>query len=511
MKRFMHFAFWLLAFGMMGMQSCADHRLSHAEISAFGPYAEELDTALLRQYFAKTIAATGSADSPVDKAVQQCYRDTASQGFVPVWFTENGLMDDADALVAYLHTALPENGLDTAAFGLHDLESDIKAVHDLAFDSIGQNINEILARLDYNLSRAYVRYTVGQRYGFMQPEKIFNRLQQKPEGDWARLFDYEVRRPDYTEAVRQLFVGSRIDYLQASEPSNPTYQALQEAYKHTTDTLRRHKLAVNMERARWQLAQPNLAQPCVLVNLPAQELWAVGHDTILNMRICCGAYATKTPLLHSKISYMQVNPDWMVPQTIIKKELSLHAGDSAYFARHHYYLIERATSDTLNPGDVSAEQFQAGTIRIGQHGGRGNSLGRIVFRFPNNFSVYLHDTNSPGTFQQDRRTVSHGCIRVQKPFELARFLLPEADAWTLDRLRISMDLPPETERGRQLLREKTDAPRPLRLLNYLSVSPAVPVFILYYTAFPSPVDGVIQYYPDRYEYDDVVSKHSPVW
>ena len=135
----------------------------------------------------------------------------------------------------------------------------------------------------------------------------------------------------------------------------------------------------------------------------------------------------------------------------------------------------------------------------------GNSLGRIVFRFPNNFSVYLHDTNNPGAFKRERRTLSHGCVRVQKPFELACFLLPELDEWGLDKLRISMDIPPQTERGIIYLEEHADDPRPFRLSRYHELNPQVPVYIIYYTAYPNPESGKVEYYPDLYGYDRVIA------
>jgi hypothetical protein len=95
---------------------------------------------------------------------------------------------------------------------------------------------------------------------------------------------------------------------------------------------------------------------------------------------------------------------------------------------------------------------------------------------------------------------------VQKPFDLACFLLPEADEWMKDRLRISMDIPPESERGKDWLKEHQDAPRPFRLMTYSDVVPKVPVYILYFTAFPNPTTGTVEFWPDLYDYDRAVSR-----
>jgi murein L,D-transpeptidase YcbB/YkuD len=114
-------------------------------------------------------------------------------------------------------------------------------------------------------------------------------------------------------------------------------------------------------------------------------------------------------------------------------------------------------------------------LRFVQRGGAGNSLGRIVFRLLNNCSIYLHDTNQKYVFDRDRRTVSHGCVRVEKPFELASFMLPDVDDWTLDRLRISMDIPPVTERGMKWLKDHAGSPRPYKLLAYHAITPKMPI------------------------------------
>ena len=471
----------VLLMGSLLLSSCfsGKHEPTEAELSAFGTYVNSLDSTLHGK-----------------------------------WFTRMGVSEDADSVLSYLRRELPRNGLDSTAFFIPQIAEDLDVIHQLAFDSLGQNINEVLTRLDNNLSKAYVEYTTGQRYGFMRPDKVLNRLQMKPDSSgYVQLFDHEVRKPDYADAEQQLTSDRRMSYLHESQPSSALYRALQNKLLQTTDTTERQKLAINMERCRWQYPEAGVTKypdPVVtrevLVNIPAQQLWAVGGDSVLNMRICCGAYTTRTPLLSSTISYLQVNPDWIIPQKIVETDITRHAGDSAYFARNHYYIVERSSGDTLRPSKVTASQLRTGRLRVGQKGGAGNSLGRIVFRFPNNFAVYLHDTNNRGAFQRERRTLSHGCVRVQKPFELACFLLPEADDWMKDRLRISMDIRPETERGKNWLKEHAEDPRPFRLMVYSDVVPKVPVHILYFTAFPNPETGAVEFWPDLYGYDRAVSR-----
>ena len=456
------------------MVSCfqGSQQLSEAERSAFGEYVNQMDSSL-----------TG------------------------VWFDRMGVSADADSVYSYLSREVPRNGLDTAAFFISQISSDLEIVHKLAFDSVGVSINELLPRLDANLTKAYVRFATGQRYGFIRP-RVFNYMDPKvgQPGTFARVFDYDLAAPDTTEAAKKVKDDDRVEYLASTAPDTYIYKALLREMDKTTDADRRLKLAVNMERCRWQIPYPKDNVRQILVNIPSQHLWALGGDSVLDMRICCGAVPTKTPLLNSEIRYMQINPEWVIPYNIIKTEVVHHAGDSAYFARNRYSITHKETGDTVRVADADSNSLLSGNLRVSQKAGAGNSLGRIVFRFPNNFSIYLHDTNNRSAFQRDRRTLSHGCVRVQKPFELASYLLPTADEWTLESIRISMDIPPVSERGREWVSNHADAERPYRLISYCDVKPHVPLYILYYTTFPNPKTGAIDFLPDNYGFDKVISK-----
>ena len=477
---------------------------SEADLSEFGSFVYAIDTLQMERALTD-ILSTDTSHFGADKAVRQRYSDVERFELAPLWFTRMGVAEEAYELLECLRRDAPRCGLDTSAFFVPQIARDLFVVHKLAFDSLGIDINELLPRLDYNLSRAYVRYATGQRYGFMRPSKVFNSLDTKTHGEgFARLFDEQVKEPDYEASLRQLLSTDRMDFINSSVPDSPLFKALLTRLDAAIDTAERRKLAVNLERARWQMKQPDESR-LVLVNLPSQQLWAVDADTILNMRICCGTVLTKTPLLHSAISTIDVNPDWIIPQSIVKNEIARHGGDSSYFARHRYYIADRSTGTRLNPRHVGVAQLESGRLRVGQRGGAGNSLGRIVFRFPNNFAVYLHDTNNRSAFTRERRTLSHGCVRVERPFDLACFLMPDADEWTLDRLRLSIDKAPATERGRTYLAEHPDEERPLRLMRQQSVSPRVPVYIIYYTAYPNPESGDVELWPDIYGYDKVIA------
>lgn len=202
---------------------------------------------------------------------------------------------------------------------------------------------------------------------------------------------------------------------------------------------------------------------------------------------------------------MEVNPQWVIPKSILEKDVVRHAGDSAYFARNKYNIYERATNKQMPIEEVTRSMLMSGKYRVAQQSGSHNSLGRIVFRFKNKFSVFLHYTSTPGVFQRDSRAVSHGCVRVARPYDLAHFLLDNPDEWLLDRIRISMGLKAETDRGRQYLKtHPTDEDH--KLIGYVPVKPHVPLYIIYYTLWTDE-NGVLQSWPDVYGYDTVIWNH----
>ena len=485
---------------LMSLIGCHGGSTPWGEESAFGSYVSELDTLSMHHTYDSLMRADTSHWKAVI-AVKEHYQKTR-QSF---WFDRSGISSDAELLVDVLRRELSRHGLDTIAFGIPQIATDLQVVQQLAFDSIGQSINVVLPRLDYQLSRAFVLYTVGQRYGFIRPDKLLNHFNYREEQQaYAQLFDYAIQHPDYQEAINQLTNDDRIEFLEESHPSGALYERLLDRLEKANSREEKRRLAVNIERCRWQMAHPQMDGRMVLVNLPAQQLWAIGADSIFSMRICCGAVNHNTPLLRSELSYMQVNPDWLIPLNIVKSDFLRHEGDSAWFARHRYYIVDRSSGDTLDVKNVTADEMKSGKLRIGQKGGAGNSLGRIVFRFKNKFDIYLHDTNMRWAFNNERRTVSHGCVRVEKPFELACFLMGNTDEWTLDRLRISMDMKPQSERGLTYLTEHSDSPRPFRLMTYQAITPRVPLYIIYYTIYPNPETGILETWPDVYGYDKLI-------
>lgn len=440
-----------------------------------------------------------------DKWTRRYYRDTHTL----LWLTPGGFSSQADTLMKYLDR-VGETGMRKELFFTEEIAADRLRLDSLDFSEV--DMYTVISRLDYNLTRAFVRYSAWQHYGLVRPRYVLNHLDYEPH-DTTRtafrpLYDIPtevIGEKGYRRLIRIAGTDSVATVLRTAEPSSPLYLRLKEKLR-TAEGSERTRILVNMERCRWQHpSRPEQFPKYVVVNIPSYELIGVDADTILTMRIVCGSNKTKTPLIHSDIMRMDVNPRWMMPASVIRHEISHHAGDSAYFARHRYHILDRETNEPLSPRHTTRQQFEKCLVRVYQEGGEGNALGRIIFRFDNNFSIFLHDTSTKGTFSNQDRRASHGCIRVSEPFELARFLMADRDEKTLEKLKYSMEYHGALDVKDDKSTPDVEGPDPTLLIHGLKVTPAVPLFITYYTLYLLP-DGTLMSYPDVYGYDKAIAR-----
>ncbi len=424
-----------------------------------------------------------------------------------LWVSPDGLNSEAHALLQSLQTVERE-GLAEATFHLPELATLCDSIDSLAVHGEATRADTLLATAEFRLTSALLRYAYGQRYGFIRPARLFNNLLEDEEEGYRQIFDLPVERPtdSLAHAALQAVEGRQLArFLSRQQPTDKLYALFQKEYARATeqnDTARRRLARINMERARWRYPRPQ--ERYVMVNLAAGMLTAVCPDSSVTMRVCQGSQEQKTPLLHSQLTYMELNPYWVIPQTIVSKEIvKLHLHDSAYFARNNIIAIHKATKEESDPTLLSKAELLSEQYTLRQEKGEGNSLGRMVFRFKNNFAVYLHDTNSPAAFRRKVRTVSHGCIRVQEPMELALFLLGEKakDPLYVDRLRMSIDLKPLSRRGKRYQEENPEA-EPWKFLHFKQ---STPLWLDYYTLWPDTA-GTLQAYPDTYHYDEEIEK-----
>ncbi len=242
-------------------------------------------------------------------------------------------------------------------------------------------------------------------------------------------------------------------------------------------------IILNMERHRW-LPQ-DLGEHHVLVNI-ADFTLGTFEDGLLHsqMRVVVGRDYRRTPVFSDLMTYLVLNPYWHIPPSIaIKDIIPSVRKDPAYFADKKIRVFEGWGVDAkeIDPEDIDWWTIDAVRCkyRFRQDPGPENSLGRIKFMFPNKFHVYLHDTPARDLFDRTERTFSSGCIRVEKPIELALFLLHGDAGWTREKLLARMDQ----------WREET-----------VLLPASVPIHLLYWTAFVDE-EGAVHFRNDVYNRD----------
>lgn len=435
-------------------------------------------------------------------------------GMNMLWVTRNGVSAKADTLLnCILH--VDSLGLSPEKFYYTLLKNDLQRVRTLSFDTISNAYNtadKVFARLEYYLTKAFLRYTEGQRFGFMNPYKAFNSLDPLTNDTlnvaYRSLFGWHTSLPNdkYVAKACSVIKGDTekfTDFLAQSKPLNPLYSKFVAALSNTNNKDLRRRLLCNIERCRWENDgdYPQLHDKYIIVNLPSLCLFAHDRAELLVMKVAIGSHDTKTPLLSSRIKRMDFNPQWIIPKSIIKNSVIHHVGNHAYFDNNNYFVRERRTGKIVELENVTREMLLSANYSVVQWGGRGNALGRVVFRFDNNYSIYLHDTSSPNVFSRVNRMVSHGCIRVEKPYDLAVFMLNEKDEQLMEKMKYSM-ASDYSERPREDI-PPIDQPKRSQMVHSLKVEPTVPIYITYYTLYPNS-NGNLVGYEDIYGYDSII-------
>lgn len=424
-----------------------------------------------------------------------------------LWVTRNGVTPQADTLLTYINK-VDSIGFNPERFCASQIKRDLKLMRSMEFD-VMNDINTVAVRLDYNLTKAYLRYAAGQRYGFVNPHKVLNRFDRDKEDTVNVRFHFlydvptqHITESGYAKLIDKIAKDSVAQYLRDVEPKGAFYKRLKSMLQGSTG-VNRDRILVNMERCRWrQNDYPENHKKYVVVNIPSYELIAVDDDNVLEMKVVNGDINTKTPLLNSQIMRMDINPKWRIPQSIIRNSIATHAGNSDYFHARNYYITDRKTGQRVDLSVVSSDAMRSGAYNVTQEGGEGNALGRIIFRFANNFSIYLHDTSSRGAFGRENRSASHGCIRVERPYDLAEFLLADKSEELLEKLRYSMSvrIKEDVDDEGNVIASQIDKSK---ILHSLKIDPKIPIFITYKTIYQMP-DGQIRHYSDIYGYDKVI-------
>lgn len=190
---------------------------------------------------------------------------------------------------------------------------------------------------------------------------------------------------------------------------------------------RKQQIVANLERWRW--FADDFGAKAFVINIAEFQMAIVenSRDTVAMYNVVVGKPGRRTPVLHSVMNNIVLNPTWTVPPTILKEDLTPTASkDRSYFASHNMKIYRH--NDTMETSAEDWDPEKADHYRYVQGPGSSNSLGQVKFNFKNNFSVYLHDTNHKELFGRGYRALSSGCVRVQNPLKLAGYVLDKEDS-----------------------------------------------------------------------------------
>ena len=453
----------------------------------------------------------------------------ARRAFRPAWNNEQGPNRLADDLVAALNRADLE-GLNPEDYHVTEIGTLLTYVRLAAASGRTAEV-ERLADLELLLTDAFLLYGSHLLGGRVDPESLHPQWEASPRGaDLGTLLDDALESRKIARALQRL-APTHEGYQRLREalararafaesgawpvlPKEPSVALLRErlnaegdldddlekavrrfqgrhgleqtgivdaethAALNVTADARVNQIKLNLERWRW-LPQ-DLGRRRIEVNIAAFELQVIDDDDVaMRMRVVVGKAYRRTPVFSDTVRYIVLNPNWHVPKSIAVEELIPRIQkDSTYLERFGMRLQtlgggpEATDVDprTVDWTSITAENFP---YRLRQEPGRLNALGRMKFMFPNQHDVYLHDTPSRRLFEETQRDFSHGCIRLEKPIDLAIYLMKKSK-WDQEALERALD------EGTEL---SIYLPRP------------VPIHLLYFTAWADD-DGTIQFRED---------------
>ena len=256
----------------------------------------------------------------------------------------------------------------------------------------------------------------------------------------------------------------------------------QNTLKALNETVEKKIEILKLNLDLWRRLPRDLGDRYVIVNIPAFHLYGFQRNhNDLEMKVVVGKSDWNTPIFHDKMTYVVINPYWNVPSSIFRDEILPELKkDPNYLNKQNISIITGWQDDAipLDPLLIDWSNFDPDkwNIRLRQNPGPDNPLGRLKFMFPNKYNVYLHDTPVKSLFNRLNRNYSHGCIRVEKPLDLAEFVFDGNNSWNRDRI----------------IKEINTG-----VSKQVSLPSPVPVYVLYFTAWVEN-DGQVYFYEDIY-------------
>ena len=255
--------------------------------------------------------------------------------------------------------------------------------------------------------------------------------------------------------------------------------------------IRVRQLELALERLRRRPYDP--ARPAIVLNLPEFRLrafggtTAAGPDPELDMKVVVGDPQHRTPILLSQLNIVIFCPYWTVPVSIQHNELLPEIRrDPSWVSANHFELVTKqgVVADDRSVSEDMLSKIGTGELSLRQKPGPKNTLGLVKFGFPNEYGVYMHDTSARWLFAQVRRDLSHGCIRVEQPEDLAEWILRRQAGWSRERIVEAMH-------GTEPISVKVKSP--------------IQVVTTYSTAVVME-NGEVHFFPDIYGEDAALEK-----
>ena len=358
-----------------------------------------------------------------------------------------------------------------------------------------------------------VKITTPTSFGYATMLKELKRLKRvKRQGGWKKIANSsQLKFGKSGNSVKQLIkrLNSSGDYTCAvNRNSNKFGPCLKKAIKrfqrrhglypsgklnnytrkkmNTSVNWKIKKVLLNIDRIkRLPVQDPKTRH--IMVNIPDFRLsYKERGREKLSMRIIVGNEEHHTPIFSNKISFIVLNPYWIIPDSIVKNEMIPNILKNPNYLSISGYEVRKTYNTNTRPINTSRINWarvlkngQTKRYKFMQPPGKKNALGKIKFKFPNRFSVYLHDTQNKKLFKKGRRAFSHGCIRLSDPKALLATFAPHERSVNYNR-------------AIRILRGKKK--------RQLNLSQKVPVHIVYLTAWINS-DGLLHYRNDIYNYD----------
>ena len=349
------------------------------------------------------------------KSVQRFYQQNE---FKPAWIKPQTETGPAWQTMLILDCVL-QFGLSHADY--HPQELQYRRLHDI-LDTPGKVSPDMQARYDIMLTDAAITFMNHLHYGKLNPELSASRIDKggglefeavaylsralKEKDVMAAIADVQPKAKEYTAMQYQMHLLEGV------------YQG--DCYEIPQEKIR--KIAINMERLRWANTADSIY---VQINIPSYSLKLSLPDSTYQFKVIVGKPANPTPTLLSKIAYLTTAPEWRIPAKIFRQEVLPKAlADSVYLENSHFAIYDR-NGKYVEPLKTNLANVKRNTALyyVRQSAGCDNALGLLVFRFPNHYDIYIHDTPEQSLFKKEERAFSHGCVRVEQAEKLATLLL----------------------------------------------------------------------------------------